>query len=252
MGDENRWDDERHQDWGDRYRRPDRDEARRYAGDYDDDDSRYRRQDQSSRAWPAYDPGRGGPEHHDRSGADRGWERATQGADYGRDEGPRNFGGWDAPWGGHPGPSRDRDEDAWERPRQEGRSFLDRTRDELASLFGAGRREDERRPPDHRYAARDGQFRGMGPRGYRRSDERIREDINDRLTDDSWLDASDIEVEVHDGEATLNGVVRARTDKRRAEDLAEQVSGVGHVQNNLRVDADRAGRADPSRTPPMI
>jgi hypothetical protein len=34
---------------------------------------------------------------------------------------------------------------------------------------------------------------------------------------------------------TLNGEVSSREEKRRAEDLAESVSGVGHVQNNLRV-----------------
>jgi osmotically-inducible protein OsmY len=190
-----------------------------------------------------------GPEYRDHSGAERGWERTALGAGHGYDDSRRDFGGWDAPWGGHPGSRRD---DGWDRPRQEARSFLDKTRDELASLFGGGRRDEERRPAEERYAARDGQFRGVGPKGYRRSDERIREEINDRLTDDAWLDASDIEVEVRDGEATLSGIVRARADKRRAEDLVERVSGVSHVQNNLRLDADRAGRTDPSRTPPMI
>jgi osmotically-inducible protein OsmY len=80
-----------------------------------------------------------------------------------------------------------------------------------------------------------GEHRGRGPKNYTRSDERIREDINDRLSDDSWLDASDIEVTVASCEVTLTGLVHTRDDKRRAEDLAEQVSGVRHVQNNLRV-----------------
>ena len=79
-----------------------------------------------------------------------------------------------------------------------------------------------------------GPHRGRGPRGYQRSDERIREEINDRLTDDPTLDASDIEVRVDRCEVTLNGTVHRRDDKRRAEDIAEQVSGVTHVQNNLR------------------
>jgi osmotically-inducible protein OsmY len=35
---------------------------------------------------------------------------------------------------------------------------------------------------------------------------------------------------------TLSGRVRTREDKRRAEDLAERVSGVTHVQNNLRAE----------------
>jgi len=80
-----------------------------------------------------------------------------------------------------------------------------------------------------------GEHRGRGPKGYSRSDERIRDDVADRLTADSWLDATDIEVAVKDGEVTLGGHVRSRDDKRRAESLAEDVLGVKHVQNNLRV-----------------
>ncbi len=37
------------------------------------------------------------------------------------------------------------------------------------------------------------------------------------------------------GEVTLNGTVTSREQKRRAEDLVEDLSGVKHVQNNLRV-----------------
>ena len=82
---------------------------------------------------------------------------------------------------------------------------------------------------------------GRGPRGYKRSDERIREDINDRLSDDPLVDASDVEVSVSNGEVTLNGNVNIRADKRRAEDIAESVSGVTHVQNNLRVNRGDVG-----------
>ncbi|MDO9472975.1 MAG: BON domain-containing protein [Caulobacter sp.] len=80
-----------------------------------------------------------------------------------------------------------------------------------------------------------GEHRGRGPKGYRRSDDRIREDINDRLTDDSWLDATHIEVAVEGGEVTLTGTVSSRQAKRRAEDIAERVGGVEDVQNNIRV-----------------
>lgn len=80
-----------------------------------------------------------------------------------------------------------------------------------------------------------GEHRGRGPKGYRRSDDRIREDINDRLTDDAWLDASNIEVSVSDCEVTLSGTVDSRQAKRRAEDIAERVSGVEDVQNSIRV-----------------
>ena len=43
---------------------------------------------------------------------------------------------------------------------------------------------------------RGGPHRGRGPKGYTRSDERIREDVNDRLSDDPFVDASEIEVMV--------------------------------------------------------
>jgi hypothetical protein len=81
---------------------------------------------------------------------------------------------------------------------------------------------------------RQRQFSGRGPKGYRRSDERIKEDVNDRLSE-GYLDASEIEVAVSNSEVTLTGSVNTRQDKRRAEDIAESVSGVTHVENRLRV-----------------
>ncbi|HET8725928.1 MAG TPA: BON domain-containing protein, partial [Alphaproteobacteria bacterium] len=92
-----------------------------------------------------------------------------------------------------------------------------------------------------------GPHRGRGPRGYRRSAERIREDVSDRLAEDPYIDVSDVEVGVDGSEVTLSGSVADRLAKRRAEDLAEWVTGATHVQNNLRVRgpgaADEAGRA---------
>jgi osmotically-inducible protein OsmY len=112
---------------------------------------------------------------------------------------------------------------------REGRGWWDRASDEVASWFGDEEAERRRRMDEQR------QHRGRGPKGYRRSDERIKEDVNDRLSDDYYLDASDIEVMVQNTEVTLTGTVRNRNDKRRAEDLAESVSGVTNVENRLRV-----------------
>jgi osmotically-inducible protein OsmY len=78
-------------------------------------------------------------------------------------------------------------------------------------------------------------FRGKGPRGYRRSDQRIHEEVCDALTDDPHIDASNMEVTVKDGEVTLSGAVSSREEKRMAEDLVERISGVKDVTNNLRV-----------------
>jgi hypothetical protein len=127
----------------------------------------------------------------------------------------------------------------------EPRTWWDRTQDEVSSWFGD---EDARRRRewDERRADLKAEHRGHGPRGYKRSDGRIEEDVNDRLTDDPYLDASDIQVQVKDSEVTLSGTIIRRADKRRAEDLAELVSGVTHVQNNLRVKPldDAAARAN--------
>jgi osmotically-inducible protein OsmY len=76
---------------------------------------------------------------------------------------------------------------------------------------------------------------GRGPKNYQRSDERISEDVCDRLSDDHQLDASNIDVSVSGREVTLSGEVDSKQAKRRAEDCCDSVSGVEHVQNNLRV-----------------
>lgn len=76
---------------------------------------------------------------------------------------------------------------------------------------------------------------GRGPRNYRRTDERIHEDVCERLTEDSRVDAFDIEVRVKDGEVTLAGNVTSREQKRRAEDVAALATGVRDVINELRV-----------------
>ena len=76
---------------------------------------------------------------------------------------------------------------------------------------------------------------GKGPKGYNRSDDRIREDVNDRLSDNAYVDASEIEVQVSNGEVTLTGSVNERNAKRMAEDIAESVLGVRNVENRIRV-----------------
>jgi osmotically-inducible protein OsmY len=80
-----------------------------------------------------------------------------------------------------------------------------------------------------------GQFRGKGPKGYTRSDERIKEDISDRLADHDDIDASEVEVTVNKGEVVLSGTVNDRYEKRKAEECAEQVSGVVNVENRIRL-----------------
>lgn len=98
-----------------------------------------------------------------------------------------------------------------------------------------------------------GPHRGVGPKGYRRSKERIKEEICERLQQHGRIDASDIEIDVEDeGEVRLSGTVERRDIKRLAEDVAESVSGVHDVQNQIRVQRrEDSGRdfsgSDPSR-----
>ena len=80
-----------------------------------------------------------------------------------------------------------------------------------------------------------GPFAGIGPKGYKRSDERILDDVSERLMEDGHIDASDIEVEVHGGEVILKGSVPNRYMKRRAEDVSASALGVKDVQNLVRI-----------------
>ncbi|HEY4293414.1 BON domain-containing protein [Luteibacter sp.] len=80
-----------------------------------------------------------------------------------------------------------------------------------------------------------GGLRGVGPKGYERSDERIREDICERLTEHDAIDASTIEVQVAQGVVQLSGDVPERYMKHLAEDAAVDAVGVRDVDNTLRV-----------------
>ncbi|GGB93169.1 hypothetical protein GCM10011494_09480 [Novosphingobium endophyticum] len=135
----------------------------------------------------------------------------------------------------------ERDYDVW-RSYGHRRGFLDRAKDEVASWFG----DDDasrRREMDHS---------GRGPSDYVRSDARIREDANDNLTNDPGVDATNISVSVSNCEVILEGTVHDRWAKRRAEDAVDRISGVKHVQNNLRIadynmlSADRSAREEAS------
>jgi osmotically-inducible protein OsmY len=204
-------------------------------GDYGQDFSRDMRRDSygsnnpfgSNRSYEYDDWNRGSPRSSGRDYSGYGdWNRDS-GRDYGRDRGG-------AFWNSDADSRRD-----WEYNRRswsgrdqgrgqgsDERGFWDRASDEVSSWFGDEDAEQRRRQDQHR---------GRGPRNYTRSGDRIREDVSDRLTDDWRVDASEIEVTVSGTEVTLTGTVTSRDQRRRAEDVAESVSGVTHVQNNLRV-----------------
>jgi osmotically-inducible protein OsmY len=158
---------------------------------------------------------------------DRGWDRSRE---------TRPTYGEGAAWV-NSGTSMSRDRsDYWNRER----SFGDTSRYATADPYGISPSAPSTYTSwDPSYGGRrDWQgpdYRGRGPRGYQRGDDRIREDICDRLTDDPRIDAADLEVHVKNGEVTLTGAVRTKEEKRFSEDLVERITGVREVNNNLKV-----------------
>ncbi|WP_269510779.1 BON domain-containing protein [Burkholderia sp. IMCC1007] len=77
-----------------------------------------------------------------------------------------------------------------------------------------------------------------GPKGYTRSDERIREDVCERLAHALEIDVSDVTVQVSEGRVELDGTVPARWMKHDIEDIADDCTGVRDVENRVRVRRD--------------
>lgn len=141
------------------------------------------------------------------------------------------------PWEGRQrGPYRDY---GWERGQSDLPEFRDPgvhiTPNERGELDEWGQVNWNR---DYNYGTMEmnGPYAGIGPKGYQRSDERIFEDVCERLTRHGRIDARNMQVEVKNGEVSLNGSVDSRQTKRMAEQVIEQVRGVRDVHNELRVE----------------
>lgn len=104
--------------------------------------------------------------------------------------------------------------------------------------LGFGYGEHEGREPR-------GPHYGKGPKNYRRSDERIREDVCETIASQGFIDATDVEVKVDEGIVTLTGTVAQRRHKRALEQMTERVRGVDEVHNELRL--QREARGEPGR-----
>lgn len=96
---------------------------------------------------------------------------------------------------------------------------------------------EERGPRGRR--EEQGPYSGIGPRNYQRSDERIMEDVCERLTRHGMIDASQINVEVKNGEVMLTGAVDNRQTRRRVEDVIDRVHGVKDIHNQLKIQQER-------------
>lgn len=143
---------------------------------------------------------------------------------------------YDAPWGGgryrfydspYGGPAPGRDEGAgfgrrggmgYDRAFGPGPEWADETR---ATVYGPGRY-------------------GLGPyherlRQRRRSDAELREEVEEALFFDTWVDAEAIKVEVKEGVVTLSGALPSYEEIRYATDDAWDVDGVLGVRSDLKV-----------------
>jgi osmotically-inducible protein OsmY len=106
--------------------------------------------------------------------------------------------------------------------------------------------QERRRNPaghgyDSQYGPREQGRYGRGPKGYQRSDERLQEDICERLMADGYIDASEVTVAVKEGKVTLEGTVGERRMKHRIEDLVDECMGVKDIDNRIRVVRGFAG-----------
>ncbi|MBN1208762.1 MAG: BON domain-containing protein [Myxococcaceae bacterium] len=111
-------------------------------------------------------------------------------------------------------------------------------REELREGLRVGRQEAPRRQLPERPLEWPPHPLGLGeePEDYTRPDERIREDIRERLMISPY-DASDVEVLVTHGEVTLMGTVYSSAEQWGIEEVVEAVPGVREVHNELRLEA---------------
>jgi osmotically-inducible protein OsmY len=198
-----------------------RDNRRETSGRFGEDSRREYSRDQGRGyrgADTRYDAGQGGDSERD----NRGWrddrylgqarERAMSGRGEGESRYAGHYGGGRQEYGGS-GVASQRPNQNWQGDRGETRG----------------------REGDLAMRGRQGQHTGKGPKGYQRSDERILEEANDCLTRDGDIDATNVEVQVTNGEITLSGTVEDRQQKRAAEDALERLQGVKEIHNQIRV-----------------
>lgn len=195
------------------------------------------------------------------------WSERYGRPDFGDDQGRRaaeryrsRDGGYDDPYAGNRSYAEDRSSDwSMRESREYGRHATDLGGRSLQAGgrrhpddFGSFReRNDHDRPSQYErpYQGSERSARNrQGPKGYQRSDERIREDVCDQMMYSYDLDPSNIEVTVKDGEVTLRGDVASRAEKRLAERLAEAVLGVKDVIAEVRVRTKDAERQDSTST----
>jgi hypothetical protein len=209
------------------------DEVRSWFGD---EDARRRRERDERYTERGYSPDRPHEREYGRSERDDRWTSQPENREGYRDYSDR--------YGRTYGSSIDREREVGRRsayqPYGRGASFASGSQEYGPEGYGAPGSYGWNRTSGREWRATEhwrvpGPYTGRGPKGYQRSDERIREEVSDRLTAHGQIDASDIEVRVQGGEVTLIGFVDSRETKRSAEDVVEDISGVREVHNQLRI-----------------
>jgi osmotically-inducible protein OsmY len=182
--------------------------------------------DDRSMARERWQTGEGSRDYPDRWRGEGNWGPATwsQGDRWRRESGYGDRSSRESNWGAWPR------EEEWQGSRESGGWQGQRMMGESRGIY-----EDDRGHVHYFGHGAQSNYSGRGPKGYRRSDERVKEEICDRLTDDWRVDATEIEINVNNGQVTLSGSVHSREEKRKAEDLVETIPGVHDVHNNLRV-----------------
>jgi len=195
----------------------------------------------------------------------RDFGRGDSGRDFGRDYGQNHGQNYGQNYGRDYGQNADyENSERWNRPSSRSQRFQERNeptyrsdtyRDWEGSSVGHA---DWNARGDYRSGSQD-QSWGRGsndqqsrlneqknrwPKSFKRNDERLKDDIHEELIRHGRIDASDIEVQVKEGEVTLTGQVTSRHDKRIAEELAEKVLGVHDVQNQLKVKQQQQQQGD--------
>jgi osmotically-inducible protein OsmY len=223
------------------------------AGDYDQGRAQFGRRDSNEQSgstgrYAGHEGSRGntgqgryGQSGYGGGGYDTGSRQDRGGGDYGysgyggqgqRDwQSRRSFSDYDVQSGGSRGPGYGAEGDYWRGQDQGGRysqGTFGTERSGWSEPFGEGQQQYS---PE---SGGRGMHRGKGPKGYQRSDERLKEMLCERLRDDPEIDPSEVTISVAAGRVTLEGTVDSRQTKNRIEDVAEQF-GVQEVQNNLRV-----------------
>lgn len=210
-------------------------ESERWGGSYDEDRDRniIDRVVSEVRSWFNDDRELGRDAGRDRDfGRDRGGNYPDYGSDYARAYTGREYGRDFESEGRHGRARGSRSGGRSDRPRSSSESDW---REERSEWSGADY------TPRTSFVYSEfwlvpGPHSGIGPKGYRRSKDRVRDEICERLEQHGQIDASDIEIDVQDdGEVKLTGTVERRDIKRLVEDVAESVFGVHDVQNQIRV-----------------